>query len=270
MWNETVESKSSPKANVSIHSFSEGGWGAVEELGVPWRGTHHEQALGRARSWGVGLLQEPGVVRLCTVDLMWGVETANFYLSTSLLMNVFCFHLGMRTRTVKYVGPPSRNNSGSRISLARSPITSTYTVLGTSAPTEISRRDMSTSPPRRTPGFSPNSSFRSAAELKLQRELDDFEQELAEINNVDYSISLLTLDDAHMVDDGHKPGDLKFIKASRFQSPKHSRFEAEPPKGAAKPVGVPMDSATLVKVAPLTGFQVTRQQRSAFFPMSTH
>ena len=164
-------------------------------------------------------------------------------------------------RTVKYVG---RNNNGSTRS-ARSPVTSAHTVLGTSAPTEISRRDMSSSPPRRTPGFSPNMSSRSAAQLKLQRELDDFEQELAEINNVERNIDELTLDD------GHKPGDLKFMKssASRFESPRHSKFEAEPPKGATKPVvsvGTPMVSAALGFADARPGFQVPRQQRSAFFP----
>jgi len=112
-------------------------------------------------------------------------------------------------------------------------------------------------PPRRipTPGFSsPIVSTRSEAQKKLQRELDDFEQELADINRVEHEVSRLAFNSPSF--DRPKPGDLKQIQAISTPissygnsvidevtklhriaaSPKQSRFEAAPPKGAAKPV----------------------------------
>jgi hypothetical protein len=63
--------------------------------------------------------------------------------------------------------------------------------------------------------------------------LDDFEQELADIDRVERTISDLAFD-------GHQPGNLKLIvtppcKFGRFSSPKQNRFETAPPKDAARP-----------------------------------
>jgi hypothetical protein len=150
-------------------------------------------------------------------------------------------------RQVKYIGRP-RAGAG-KVERGESPAppqsrTLSATVTAPSGPEE------SPPAPRRapTPGFN-SPSTRSEAQKKLQRELDDFNQELADIHIVEHEVSILAFNSPSF--DGHKPGDLKQIQAvstpsssygtlgdklNRFHSPKQSRFEAAPPKGAAKPV----------------------------------
>jgi hypothetical protein len=83
------------------------------------------------------------------------------------------------------------------------------------------------------------------ATQKLQREVDDFEQELADINRVEHTIANLAF--TSPLFDGRKPGEKQIFAQTpsftqedlkslhRFHSPQQSRFEAHPPTAAAKP-----------------------------------
>lgn len=94
----------------------------------------------------------------------------------------------------------------------------------------------------------------SEAAIKLRGELDDFEQELADINRVEHTI-------VDLVSDGHKPGDLKTIvgqgtpmqdlKTIRYLSPRQNRFDAAPPKSAARPVTKREGDAELILFSPV-------------------
>lgn len=138
--------------------------------------------------------------------------------------------------------------------------------------------------PSRSPAeslvFSASPRSSSAAKKQLERELDVFCEELAEINqleeNIDQTFANLHLDPTR----GNKPGDLKQIATppqERFRSPKHHKLEAAPPvgQGVVRPVAgerpISQPAADFSATAPpvarpaFVAAESTSERGSAFF-----
>jgi len=121
-----------------------------------------------------------------------------------------------------------------------------------------------------------NSPRTSAAKKQLERQIDEFCDELAEIHQFEDSItrkiSELQLSAEHdkNVRDGSKPGDVKHIATppqERFKSPKHNIEIAVPPANVVRPthsrnVTYPFKATESPIVVPA----IVDFERSAFFP----
>jgi hypothetical protein len=172
---------------------------------------------------------------------------------------------------VKY----NRRKPSSPVTIASSPV-----MIGKQSPSrspgdEMSRYGILSSSPRS-----------SAAKKQLERELDEFCDELAEINQletkIDENLGALqicaeTTDPKGIRDatGGNKPGDLKLMATppqERFRSPKHHKLEVDPPSGVMRPVASdrPTSHPAVQFVAsapPVARPTFTAEgQRSAFFP----
>lgn len=171
---------------------------------------------------------------------------------------------------VKYKG----RKPSSPVTIVSSPV-----MIGKQSPSrspgdEMSRYSILSSSPRS-----------SAAKKQLERELDEFCDELAEINQLEEKINenlgalqiCAETTDAKGIRDatgGNKPGDLKQMATppqERFRSPKHHKLEVDPPSGVVRPVAFdrPTSHPAVQFVAsapPVARPTFTAEgQRSAFF-----
>ena len=220
-------------------------------------------ALSRARALS---LSHTHARSLCVLAL--SSRHLTLLLSLSPLFNPLPSFSTAQRRTIKYIGRPGAGKVERGGCPTPPPAVARPTphppaggsAVGSTVAVASGPSESPPPPPRQTPtpGFSsPNTSGRSEAQKKLQRELDDFEQELADINRVEHEVSILAFNSPSI--EGHKPGDLKQIQAISTPSssyghsaieevtkqlhriaasPKQSRFEAAPPKGVTltKPV----------------------------------
>lgn len=140
-----------------------------------------------------------------------------------------------------------------------------------SSPVMIAKQSPTRSPADYTMlSASPRSS--STAKKQLERELDVFCEELAEINQLEENIDQ-TMSNLHIQNKrGNKPGDLKQLATpprERFRSPKHHELESAPPVGTGvlRPVA---GSATVFSASapPVARLDVASESErpSAFFP----
>ena len=126
----------------------------------------------------------------------------------------------------------------------------------------------------------------SAAKKQLERELDEFCDELAEINQLEEKINAnlgalqicTKSTDAKGIRDaigGNKPGDVKQMATppqERFRSPKHHKLEVDPPSGVMRPVASERPTSHpavqfIAAAPPVARPAFTAEgQRSAFFP----